>query len=174
MSIGIASNRPFYHVLASYANPLGGAGWHRAQLIDVAIEHFGEWWLVGYGDRDPGWGQYFGMARTDVTNEFILNGVRYGILGIIALCAVLAKAFRGLVSTHKRMTQPALRSLCWSFESLLFCVVIAWMSVSFFGQLTTLFYCCLGMIGSLCNPSFNWQVQGRIAMAQDYPARMVS
>ena len=174
ISIGIASNRPFYHVIASWANPLGGAGWHRARLIDIAIEKFDEWWMVGYGDKDPGWGQYLGMGRTDVTNEYILNGVRYGILGIIALCAVLAKAFRDLISTYRRLRYPAMKSLCWAFGSLLFSVVVAWMSVSFFGQLTTLVYCSIGMIGSLCSPGFNWQIPSRISILQSHPVQIAS
>jgi hypothetical protein len=174
ISIGIASNRPFYHVIASWANPLGGAGWHRARLIDLAIENFDEWWMVGYGDKDPGWGQFLGMGRTDVTNEYILNGVRYGILGIIALCAVLATAFRNLISTYRRMKEPALKSMCWAFGSLLFSVAVAWMSVSFFGQLSTLVYCSIGMISSLCSPGFNWQIPNRISLLQNHQARMVS
>jgi hypothetical protein len=174
ISIGIASNRPFYHVIASWANPLGGASWHRAKLIDVAIEHFNEWWMIGYGDKDPGWGQYFGMGSSDITNEYILNGVRYGILGVIALCAVLAKSFRDLISTYRRLKDPAMRSLCWVFGSLLFSVAVAWMSVNFFGQLSTLVYCSLGMIGSLCSPGFNWQIPNRISLLQNHPAQMVS
>jgi len=172
--IGIASNRPFYHVIASWANPLGGASWHRAKLIDLAIEHFDEWWKVGYGDKDPGWGPQLGMGFTDVTNEYILNGVRYGILGVIALCAVLAKAFRGLISTYRKMTHPAMKSLCWAFGSLLFSVAVSWVSVSFFGQLLTLVYCSLGMIGSLCSPDFNWQIPNRISRLRNQPAQMVS
>lgn len=172
--IGIASNRPFYHVIASWANPLGGASWHRAKLIDLAIEHFNEWWLVGYGAKDPGWGPELGMGITDITNEYILKGVRYGILGVIALCAVLAKAFRDLISTYRRLTHPAMKSLCWAFGSLLFSVAVAWMSVSFFGQLSTLVYYSLGMIGSICSPNFNWQVPNRISRLKNQPARMVS
>ncbi len=168
--IGIASNRPFYHVVVSWANPLGGASWHRAKLIDLAIENFNEWWLVGYGDKDPGWGSQLGMGWTDVTNGYILNGVRYGLLGVIVLCAVLAKAFQGIIATHRKVTQPASKSLCWAFGSLLFGVVVTWMSVSFFGQLITLFYCCLGMIGSLCSPGFNWQIPNRISLLQNHPA----
>jgi hypothetical protein len=174
ISIGIASNRPFYHVIASWANPLGGAGWHRAKLIDLAIENFDEWWMVGYGDKDPGWGQFLGMGRTDVTNEYILNAVRYGILGVIALCAVLATSFRGLISTYRRVRDPAIRSLCWAFGSLLFSVAVAWMSVSFFGQLSTLVYCSIGMIGSLSSPNFDWQIPKRITLLQNHPAQMVS
>ncbi len=172
--IGIASNRPFYHVIASWANPLGGAGYHRAKLIDLAIEYFNEWWMVGYGAKDPGWGPQLGMGFTDITNEYILNGVRYGILGVIALCAVLAKAFQGLISTYRKQQHPAMKSLCWAFGSLLFSVAVAWMSVSFFGQLSTLVYCSIGMIGSLCSPNFNWQIPNRIFLLRNHPAQMVS
>ena len=146
--VEIASNRSFYHVITSRLNPLSGAGWHRSELIDVAIKHFDEWWLTGYGDRDPGWGHYFGMVHTDVTNQFILAGVRHGILGIIALCAVVIAAFRAVLRTYKRAKDRHLRSLCWSLGASLTSVVVTWMSVSFFGQINSLFYCVLGIIGS--------------------------
>ena len=171
--IGVVSNRPFYHVIASWSNPLGGASWHRARLIDVAIQKFGEWWMVGYGDKDPGWGPLFGMSRSDITNEYILNGVRYGVLGIIALCAVLIKTFRGLISTYRKLSNPAMKSLCWAFGSLLFSVSVAWMSVSFFGQLSTLVYCSIGMIGSLSSKGFDWQVPNRIAIVQSRHTQVV-
>jgi len=153
--VEIFSNRTFYHVLASYGSMLGGAGWHRARLIDVAIKHIGDWWLAGYGGVDPGWGHYFGMGHTDVTNEYILAGVRYGIAGIIVLCGVLVVAFRSLISAYKKATHHSMKSLYWILGTILFSVTITWMSVSFFGQLMPLFYCVLGMIGSIsgiCEP----------------------
>lgn len=164
--VGIVSNRPFYHVIASWANPLGGSGWHRARLIDLSIEHFDEWWELGYGTKDPGWGSELGMGFTDVTNQFILAGVRYGILGVIALCAVLTIAFRRIVSTYRRVPHPSMKSLCWAFGSLLFSVVVCWMSVSFFGQLMPLFYCSLGMIGSISQVAFGWDVRRRLLSVQ--------
>ena len=148
ISIGVLSNRPFYHVLASYANLTGGSGWHRARLIDLAIEDFNEWWFAGYRGEDPGWGQHLGMSHTDVTNEFILAGVKYGILGVIVLCVVLVVAFRGIISTYKKAIYPVIKSLYWALGSVLFSVLITWLSVSFFGQLMSLFYCMLGIIGS--------------------------
>lgn len=144
----VVSNRHFYYVFASHANFLGGASWHRAKLIDVAIEHFSEWWLLGYGIKDPNWGSYFGMARTDVPNEFIMAGIRYGILGIIALCSVLIVAFYHLSGLYKRTVDTKLKCLYWSLGTLLFSVTVAWMSTSFFGQLVSIFYCILGIIGS--------------------------
>lgn len=46
--ITVASNRPFYHVAVSYMNPLDGAAWHRAKMIDCAIRDFGKWYLLGF------------------------------------------------------------------------------------------------------------------------------
>lgn len=147
--VEFASNRPFYHVIVTrFANPLGGAGWHRARLIDLAIEHFNEWWFLGYGLEDPGWGPELGMGMTDVTNEFILAGVRYGILGLIALIVVIITSFRCVALVHKRVYSPKLKSMAWALGSILFSIVVTWMSVSFFGQLIPLFYCFLGFIGS--------------------------
>ena len=146
--IGIASNRPIYHVIISYANPIGGAGWHRAKLIDLAIEHFGEWWLIGYGDKDPGWGESLGMGFTDVTNEFVFAGVQYGFLGVIALCGVLATAIRQLSRLHNSSTDPRLKSLAWALGSAIVTVIFIFMSVAFFGQMIPLFYSVLGIIGS--------------------------
>jgi len=159
--IAVVSNRPFYHVIVSYANPLGGAGWHRARLIDVAIEHFNEWWFAGYGGKDPGWGHYLGMGHTDVTNEFILAGVKYGIWGVIALCGVLAASFYGLIRAYKMSLDPELKSLYWCLGCLLFSVVVTWFSVPFFGQLMPLFYFILGVIASSLlfdkTPRYGWK-----------------
>lgn len=146
--VEIISNRPFYHVIASYANPLGGSGWHRAKLIDLAIEHVNEWWLLGYGTEDPGWGETLGMEKTDITNEFIFAAVRYGIWGLAALCAVLTVAFRHMIRVYKRTPYKPIKSLAWAFGSMLVAVIVCWMSVSFFGQLMPLFYSMLGLLGS--------------------------
>lgn len=148
--IEIFSNRPFYHVIFSYASKLGGAGWHRAKMIDLAISHFNEWWLAGYGTRtiNWGWGVYSFASHTDVTNQYLVTGLRYGLLGMILLCIVLYTAFRGLISASMMTRQPVMKSLYWALGSILFSVAVAWVSVSFFGQLMPIFYCMLGIIGS--------------------------
>ena len=146
--VSVISNRPLYHVIASYINPLGGSGWHRAKLIDLFIKYFDNWWLVGYGDKDPGWGPELGMGKTDITNEFVLTGVKYGLIGLLALCAVLITTFRGIMSSYKNAAAPYLKSLYWAFGCAFLSIIATWMSVSFFGQLMPLYYGMLGMIVS--------------------------
>lgn len=151
--VEIISNRSFYDVLCSYANPIGGAGGHRGQLIHLAIDHFDEWWLVGYGGQDPGWGESLGMTRTDVTNHYIMAGVEYGLVGVIAICGALATAIYMLVRSHNSVNDPVLRSWHWALGSTVVVLAIAFNSIYFGGQAGTLVYCILGIIGS--SPRFH-------------------
>jgi len=153
--VEVISNRTIYHVLASYADPIGGSGWHRAKLLDVAIERFGEWWLAGYGQQDPEWGVALGMSWTDITNQYLIAGVKYGLLGVIALCGVLAVSISMLVRLHKSVTLPLLRSWYWAMGSSIVVLIISFNAFTLFGQATTLFYCILGFVGSSANVSLN-------------------
>ena len=148
----VGSNRPLHHVLYDYVNIGGGDYWSRVRLIDAAIANFDEWWLAGYGGRDPGWGAreggWFWGHFTDMNNEFIMAGVEYGILGIIALCVVLAMAFRGLVCAHSQTEDTQLKSLYWSMGSALVGLIVLVQGVSLFGQMNALFYFIVGMIGA--------------------------
>lgn len=146
--VEIGSNRPFYHVVLNYCNFGKGDWYQRARLIDVAIEHFDEWWLAGYGDKGPGWEEDLNAKVTDVNNEFILNGVRYGMLGVVALVGVLVAAGRDLARGFRQTADKALRSLYWALGSSLVGVIVIWQGVSFFGQATSLFYILLGLVGS--------------------------
>ena len=144
--VEVGSNSPLHHVLLARASLAGGEWWQRAKLIDEAVEHFDEWWLVGYGNKDPGWG--IGRNFTDMNNQFILVGIQCGILGIVALCAVLGTAFHGLVRSSQKTTDMELKSIYWSLGCTLSAVIVSWQGVSFFGQPNTLYYIILGIIGS--------------------------
>jgi len=146
--VQVISNRGVHHVIASYADLTGGSGDHRAKLIDLAIEHFTEWWAIGYKGLDPGWGPKLGMDHTDVTNTFILNGVYYGILGVIALCGVLVVGLRIVIRLHNSSDDPQLKSWAWVLGSWFIIVIAGFLSVGFSGQAETLFYIILGMVGS--------------------------
>lgn len=149
--VQVISNRGVHYVLASYGNFAGGSGSHRAKLIDLAVEHFGEWWELGYRGQDPGWGPRLGMGHTDVTNMFILNGVEYGILGVIVLCAVFVVGLRIVIRLHNSSDDPQLKSLAWVLGTWFVVMIAGFLSVSFSGQTETLFYVILGMVGSSAN-----------------------
>ncbi|MBN1846503.1 MAG: hypothetical protein JW810_12510 [Sedimentisphaerales bacterium] len=149
MFVSIASNRPFYHVICSYANPVQGTGWHRGKLIDCAIRDVGQWWLAGYRGLDPGWGPNdLGMTWTDVTNAYISEAVRFGMLGVISFAGILIIALVQMIQRHRQETDPPLKSFYWMMASLLVALMVAFNSCSFFGQARSIFYGVLGLIAS--------------------------
>ncbi len=165
--IDLISNRTFYHVMASYANPIGGTGWHRARLIDLAIERFGEWWLLGYRGLDPGWGSRLGMSFTDVTNNYIQMGVFYGVWGMIGLIGILTTAVIMVVRAHNQAKDEKFKSWIWAFGSLLAVLAISFTSCTFFDQSQTYFYAMLGIVASMAlgQPAFE-KSQQRLRLAR--------
>jgi hypothetical protein len=151
--VDIVSNRTFYHVLASYANPFGGTGWHRAKLIDLAIEHFNEWWLMGYGGRDPGWGPALGNNWTDITNHYIMYGVVYGILGVITFVGILVISLIKIIRCYKTEKDPTLKSCFWALGGLIISFMISFNAFTLFAQSSSLFICILGIVASLSSYS---------------------
>ncbi|MBW8016060.1 MAG: hypothetical protein FVQ82_07730 [Planctomycetes bacterium] len=146
--VEMISNQHFYHVLYKLANITGGTWWQRVALIDSAIRDFGDWWLAGYGGRDPLWVARASNGRTDANNEFIKAGMLYGLPGVIALCVVLASAFNRLAKAFKQTMDKELKSICWALGSSVLAVIVNWQGVSFFGTSVSLFYCILGLVGS--------------------------
>jgi hypothetical protein len=148
VGIGFVSNRPFYHVLYTRLNPFGGTGWHRAKLVDLAIEHFGEWWLLGYGGNDPGWGPALGNRWTDITNHYIIIGCTTGVLGLIVFCGMLVHAIRRLCRAHNTTKGNVLKSWSWALGVVLVAMMITFTGETIFDQTKSLFYSFLGLVGS--------------------------
>jgi hypothetical protein len=157
--VAIISNRTIYHVLLYYINPLGGSGWYRAKLIDLAIEHFDEWWLVGYGNRPlTEWAKALGQRKVDITNEYIMIGIKSGILGIITFVGVLVTAIIRLVRLHNATGDYVLKSWAWALGSGIVALAATFASCSFFAQMQPLYYCFIGVASSLCGLKLRYRI----------------
>lgn len=133
--------------LIARANLVGGStGWHRFRVLDATIEHFGDWWLLG--DPNPmGWGV---RQMRDITNQFVMEALTGGLLGLLLFVAVIATGFsfvgRALKAERFNRTR---QTTVWCLGAVLFAHVGTFFGVSYFGQIIMLIYLSLGMIGSL-------------------------
>lgn len=88
------------------------------------------------------------MGHTDLTNEYIMAGVRYGMLGAIAFSGMLVVALQKLIRLYKSSSDRVAHSWIWALGGTLVAMMITFMGVSIFTQTATLFFCFLGMVGS--------------------------
>jgi hypothetical protein len=146
---------PVWYLMARIGDVTGGTAWHRSYLLDQAIVHFEEWWFVGTS-HTAGWMPY-GLEKypnqTDITNNFIQQGVDGGILTMILFVVVIISCFRTVGVAIRRMEdQPmGFRVMVWSMGASLLVHIVSFMGVTYFDQIVVIWYLLLAMISNTCS-----------------------
>jgi hypothetical protein len=150
-TVEIISNRHFYDVMGDFTFDSQTA-WYRSRLMNVAIAQGGmsDHWLTGFGEVDPGWGPKIdGRAHTDIVNQYILVLSCYGLMGLISFIAVIVAALKIIFGVLRAGKSDSDTWLTWCLLGTLVGLLCAFMTVSLFGQPTTIFFMILGFVGSL-------------------------
>lgn len=153
VGLDLVMQAPAYYLMGRIDLVGGSSGWHRARLIESALEHLSEWWLTGT-DYTRHWmptGVSWSPDHSDITNHYIALGVRGGLPLMLLFIAILAVAF-ARVGTAVRGAEgraPNDASLAWALGASLFAHAVTGLSVSYFDQSAVFLYTGLGAIGSL-------------------------
>ena len=111
ISLHFYMKQPIWHLIARIDVVGGSTGWHRYKLIQSSIDNFDEWWLCGIAST-----AHWGYFMFDVTNQYILEGVRAGFLAVVAFFWVLIYCFKNVGETWPTVNRNGyLRFLSWSF-----------------------------------------------------------
>lgn len=133
-----------HHLLARINIVGGSTGWHRYHLMDGAIKHFGEWAAVGTKST-----AHWGWGLEDVTNQYVLEGVRGGVLALALFGAWLIAVFVLVSKRVRSETHSGRRLVVWACGSMLFAHCLNFIAVSFFGQMVSAFFVFTGLTASL-------------------------
>ena len=137
------------HSLLARVNIVSGStGWHRYHLMDEAINHVGEWFLIG----TEGTG-HWGRELQDVTNQFVLEAVRGGCLGLVFFSAVLFLVMRANAIMAINARDKVTAMLNWGFFSALFSMVFSFIGVSIFGSVISGYFLLQGAAISFAQAS---------------------
>jgi hypothetical protein len=152
IALELVMRDPAYYIIARLDVIGGSTGWHRAALIDAAVQHIGEWWLGGT-DYTRHWmptGVSWNANHTDITNHYLKMGVLGGLPLMLLFIAMLAKAFAfvGSALKHPAVTTHERRFLTWALGCGLFGQAATCISVSYFDQSVTFLYVTLAAIGA--------------------------
>jgi hypothetical protein len=154
IALDLVMNDPVYFLLARIDITGGSTGYYRAALIQAAIQHFNEWWMIGTDyTRDwlPG-GPVSSPNQTDITNEFIAMGVAGGLPLMLLFVSVNFTAFKTVGRILKSSSYAAGSDsyLAWLLGAILFGHVATFFSVSYYDVAdSTYYFMLLGIIGTL-------------------------
>ncbi len=144
---------PAYFLMARIHLGTGGTGWHRAELIQTAVKHLNEWWLIGtdYTRHWMPYGVTWSPDHIDITNHYIAMGVRGGLLLMLLFILCIVKGFFCVGEAIKRGDEEKKEALffLWSIGASLFAHAATMISARYFDQSFVFLYLVLAITGSL-------------------------
>jgi hypothetical protein len=156
--LAIMMKAPVWYLIARMSEIVGGTGWHRSYLIDQAVNHFNEWWLVGsaYTAHWAPGGQVLVVDpnNMDITNQFVAEALGGGVIKVGLFVALIVKGFKiGGRWTHwPNRREPfsfSSRILVWSVGVALMAHCMSFLSVTYFDQIVVMWYWLLAIFSML-------------------------
>ena len=138
IALHIVMEAPVWHLIARINVVEGSTGYHRYQLIDQAIEHFDEWALIGCRSTE-----HWGWGTGDVTNQYILEGIRGGFIALLFFVTMLYIAFKVSLESSLRTLTLEQQRISWCLFVVILGNGIGFLGVSYFGQMTMLWFMML-------------------------------
>lgn len=134
------------------------SAYHRYQLVDNFVRHFGDWWLIGTKNYDS-----WGFDMWDMSNQYVQYGARGGLLTMVLFVAMICLSFRKLGRVRRRASLPGEEWFLWCLTISLFTHVVAYFGISYFDQVQIVWYALLAVVsvyvlthkpvGTTCNSS---------------------
>jgi hypothetical protein len=142
-----------WFLIGRLSNVIGGDGWHRSELIDMAIRNFSEWWVCG-SVHTADWIRYSTSNvenSADITNQFIFEGVSGGILRLAIFVMLIAFGFQvaGRARVHTETTQKETSMFAWCLGVALLAHTVSFLSVCYFDQMVIYWQFLLAAIATL-------------------------
>jgi len=135
---------PVWHLISRVRFIGGSTGWHRYNLIDKGIKHFSEWALLGCRSTE-----HWGWGLGDITNQYVLEGVRGGLVSLLIFIAMVYIACKTLSTLSISSQEHKMRFLAWCFFVTMIGHCVAFLGVSYFGQIHMWWYMTLAIVSFL-------------------------
>jgi hypothetical protein len=144
LALHLVMKAPVWHLI-SRINLVGGStGWHRYNLIDKAIEHFGEWAFMGCRSTSE-----WGRGLSDITNQYVLEGVRGGLLTLSIFLVLLFVAAKTAGAYSLSRIPKQQQWFVWGICVSVLGHCVSFFGVSYFGQITMLLLLSFAIVSFL-------------------------
>ncbi len=136
---------PVWFLIARVDLTGSSSSYHRAQLVDECIRHFGDWWLIGVKDVSS-----WGLDMWDAQNQFVNVAENGGLLALIFLILLVSRSFGRLGDERKRAGGDSTTAwIAWSLGAALFANVVGFFGVNYFDQSRMWWFLLLAMISTV-------------------------
>lgn len=149
--LDLVMKRPAYFIIAEVDLVGGSTGWHRARLVQAALENYGDWWLIGttYTKHWMISTLVNNDSHIDITNYFIFWGVIGGIIPLLSLCYIVKSSISKIFRATEFEPHSPTTFMRWAIIAAILANVATAFSVSFFDQSCLFFWLPIALATTL-------------------------
>jgi hypothetical protein len=127
LALHLVMKAPVWALISRVDLTGSSSGYHRYELVDNCIRHFGDWWLFGYKHYDQ-----WGFLMFDMCNQFVVQAVGGGLLCLVAYIAIFSRSFGAIGKARKKVDGDRSHEwLLWCLGCTLFSVVVAHFGINY-------------------------------------------
>lgn len=117
---------PVWALIARIDLTGSSSGYQRYALLDMAVNHFSDWWLMGTPSYvDWGWDSY------DLCNQFVAVALTGGLIPLILYIAIFKRGFAAIGTAKKLVEGDRKREwFFWCLGSTLFATVVTYFGIN--------------------------------------------
>ena len=144
---------PVYYLIARIDITGSSSSYHRAAIIEAALDHLHEWWFSGtdYTRHWMPYGVSWSEDHIDITNQYLQNGVNGGLPLMLLFIVGLWIAFRYVGQALRWISDApfAEKFMIWALGAGMFAHTATGISVNYFDQSIVFLYLNQAAIASL-------------------------
>jgi len=135
-------DNPIWYLLMKIDIVGGSTGFFRFLLIDKFVENWREWFFLGIVDTYH-WGEGYNLPSiglSDLTNKFVAEGATGGIFRLLLFLIIFFTSYRIIEKKKDDNDFSHNKMLLWGILASLFIHFMNFWGVTYFGQMTYIFW----------------------------------
>ena len=142
VSLHLVMKAPVWQLIDRMSIVGGSSGYHRYQLVDQCIRHFGDWWLFGVKDTGA-----WGWDMWDTANQYVSVADSTGLIPLILFVATLTYGFKYAVKSRDAWAgNKNMQLYSWALGGALFANCVGFFGISYWDQTQVVWYAFLAII----------------------------
>jgi hypothetical protein len=142
VSLHLVMKAPVWALIARVDFTGSSSGYFRYAIVDAAIRHFSDWWLIGTKEfANWGWDMW------DLSDQYVANALTGGLVTLVFFIATISRGFGKLGMARKGAEGDRKQEwFLWFLGSALFANAVAFVGISYYDQTQVAWYALLAFI----------------------------
>jgi hypothetical protein len=148
LALHLVMKAPVWFLIARADMVGGSASFDRANLIDVFVRHFWDWWLLGTKDIGS-----WGWSMWDLSDTYVSQGESGGLITLVFFIAIIVRCFSRIGKARRSAGGRKREWFMWLIGAGLYANVMAFFGVSYWDQTNVAWFAMLAIISVATAPT---------------------